>query len=63
MSTKPERWHKTEDDGAPDAHRAVIWIDPDGKEQEGTVNSGRVWFPKGDKMYIYYTPKMWKYVT
>lgn len=45
----------------PSKDTKVIWIDPLGHEVKGKFCGGVVWIPEGSSMYIYYTPKMWKY--
>lgn len=51
-------WNFTEN-SMPENDRAVTWVEPGGKEVEGTYKNG-LWFLL-DGTYIYFTPKMWKY--
>ncbi|QHR69343.1 hypothetical protein JR325_gp269 [Escherichia phage tuntematon] len=52
-------WNKPAQGQLPYPHQVVIAITPEGKEVE-MYRVGNLWFPAGDRCYVYWTPEMWR---
>lgn len=57
--THNDRWTATRD-ALPDEGRLVDWMQSDAQFVDGGKRRGGLWFLPGG-MYVYYTPKFWRY--
>lgn len=60
MGHRDQSWKKTENE-RPEDGVVVLTMDSGGHEQTLKLSGNLWWFPDGS-MYVYYTPKMWRYI-
>jgi len=60
MGQRDQSWKSTENE-RPEDGRVVLTMDSSGNEQTLKLSGNLWWFPDGS-MYVYYTPKMWRYI-
>jgi len=60
MGQRDQNWKKTENE-RPESGVVVLTMDSGGQEQTLKLSGNLWWFPDGS-MYVYYTPKMWRYI-
>jgi len=60
MGQRNQDWKRTESE-RPEDGVEVLTMDSGGHEQTLKLSGNLWWFPDGS-MYVYYTPKMWRYI-
>lgn len=60
MGQREQSWKITENE-RPEDGVVVLTMDSGGNEQTLKLSGNLWWFPDGS-MYVYYTPKMWRYI-